>query len=217
MGRRISLVVFLVTAFLTGVGFPLPSHATETYLTEVQVNAVLACQEAIKKAGKEFMLKKLQNLETCLDKALKIKMLFENGRITESDYNNQLATVKSQCAARYAAINTLSTEMVTAIADACGNSDASSVFDPSSDPLRFQQLAWLIGITIGNGDQLGGAICLVKEALVDLAVFTEVPRMGDLLVNVLGSPFYLGDYGAAIPAIPLDSRCFDFGSQTKPE
>ena len=206
MGRKTSLAVLLV-AIILAVGFLIPSDvfADLTNLTKPEVLAVEQCQKTIKNQGRNFVDKKLELVEECLNLVLKSQLRYENGKISETEFNSEVAIAQSICANKFTKIGEASTTLVNSIIAACEVADASSVFT-YQDPLGFQSLASNLYISIDTPTQLAGAICKEKEAIVDVAVFTQVPRMGELL-TILGSDFYIDLGGVLIPRIILDYNC----------
>ena len=206
MGRKTSLAVLLV-AIILAVGFLIPSDvfADLTNLTKPEVLAVEDCQKAIKNQGRKFVDKKLELVEECLNLVLKSQLRYENGKISETEFNSEVAIAQTICGKKFTKIGEASTTLVNSIIAACEVADASSVFT-YTDPLGFQALANILCISIDTPTQLAGAICKEKEAIVDVAVFTQVPRMGELLTT-LGSDFYIDLGGVLIPKIILDSNC----------
>jgi len=108
--------------------------------------------------------------------------------------------------------------MIDSIVSACAPVE-SIILPPSGyDPLEFGVLAELAksvpsaGGPFTNVTELAGAICEAKEEAVDWMLFTEVPRMGNLLdildEDTTGGPFgFVVEHGVEVPNIPLDDRC----------
>jgi hypothetical protein len=101
--------------------------------------------------------------------------------------------------------------MINAIVTSCG--PVESIILPSSgyDPLEFEALSDVAYASFSDVTELAGAICGAKEEAVDVMVFEEVPRMGNLLDilngDTTGGTFSIVSGGGEIPYIPLDERC----------
>ena len=210
MARKSALAVLLVAISLIGVGCVFTSVPPDPPLSKAGIDSIINCQDFIMKEGRAFMKVKFDNLETCLDKVLKQKLLFENGLITENKYESELASIRNQCLGNYQLITAASFKLANNISVACQT--GSPVFS-AYDPLQFQALAAAAGISLATGNELGGAICKVKEDLVDLSVALQVPRMVELLV-ILGLEaennlydFYVQKHGLIIPNIVLHDTC----------
>jgi hypothetical protein len=182
-------------------------------LTQKQVTAVLKCQDTIKEQGEDFTETKLEDLEDCLDAVLTVQLDFENGLISQAQYNAELGGVRQYCLNQYQSIGKASTHLINRIIKDC--SGVASIILPATksqyDPLEFGAT----GINYDNVTDLAGAVCEAKELAVDFAVFFEVPRMANLL-DILdndttgsqsGTFSIEGPNGTEIPNIPLDPRC----------
>ncbi len=210
MGRKTSLAILLVVISLIGAGCVFFSTPPDPGLTKPVIDSILECQEQIKKKGRAFIEAKLGNLEDCLDKVLKIQLLYENNLITESEFETRLAATRQTCLNKYNNITGASFTLANDISAKC---QPAIIYTTSYDPLQFQALASATGISITNGNELGGAICKAKEAIVDIAVGLQVPRMHELL-GILGLfeenglyDFYVEKKGIRIPNIVLHDKC----------
>lgn len=174
-----------------------------------EADAVLACQETIKKSGKKFVQKKLARLEACADKVLKLKVELENELITEEQYDKRLANrVEPSCLKKFSEIKELSTRLVDDIVDKCEPVQDIILTDSDrGDPLGFQAFGDVYCADAGEFEtveELAGFICASKEIFVDLMLSIQVPRFPELLneLEALG-----GDGVEALLEDFLDERC----------
>jgi hypothetical protein len=207
MNLRLPLALLSVSIIIAA-GCDLGPVGQPPPLTKKEVRKVLSCQEAVKEEGRHFTKVKLAGVEECLDKVLEAQLEFENGLISESQFNQKLDKIRKDCRKEYREIRKASKELVDEIIDECGPVEAIVFSD--YDPLKFDALSSFNGTLFNPSVQdLAGWTCGVKEIIVDFAIFFQVPRMYELL-GILGEEFYieLGDVRIPHPELILDPRCF---------
>jgi hypothetical protein len=186
-----------------------PPPAPNPPLSRQKVQAVLACQDTIRREGTSFLNLKLKKLEQCADDVLELQMSLENQLITQDQFDESLPNVRRQCVHSFSTIKTASTRLVDRILLSC--SPVEDILLGENDPLLFQGLVTQMG---GDGftsvEQLAAFICGGKELTVDFAAAFEIPRLHQLL-SILGPEFVIdgdnGNYTFFLPVLPLDSRC----------
>jgi hypothetical protein len=211
MGVKNCLSTLLVgTVISTVIGCVVePPPAPNPPLSRQKVQAVLTCQDTIRKEGARFLNLKLKKLEECADDVLELQMALENQLITQDQFDESLPIVRRRCIQNFSTIKTASTRLVDRIILSCG--PVEQILLGESDPLLFQGLVTQMG---GDGftsvEQLAALICGGKELIVDMAAAFEMPRLHQLL-SILGPEFVIdgnnGNYSLFLPVLPLDARC----------
>jgi hypothetical protein len=209
MNTKGCLAVLLVAISLASFGCVF-SLGTPTGLSADQVTKVLACQDAIKLGSRDFNKAKLDNIEGCLDKVLKVKLQLENGVITQKTFDSKMNAVpdgiRNDCKNnKYASVTAASTVLFERILAAC--TPVESIVFSEYDPLLFGALS---AYNLHSAYWLAAAVCGVQEAIADANMALAIPRMG-LLLDDLGESFYnnisWNSSTIRVPAIPLDPRC----------
>jgi hypothetical protein len=194
MNLRVLVAAAASLVLVSTIG--VPGEGGASTLTRKETNQLLTCQEAIKSEGRLFIREKLRKLESCADRLLEPTLQFENGLLTQEEFDAALARAQEFCDERLAEITRASTQLVDGIVAKCQRVEHLIFGD--GDPLRFQGLISFIEsftgpLWIDTAEELAGAICIGKEFLVDIAVILEIPRALELL--------------DLFSAIPLDPRC----------
>jgi hypothetical protein len=201
----------LLAALGVGTGcMPLFPPPPGLGLSKGDVNDILECQDTINRAGRKFVERKLKELENCALGVLQLRLLAENELIDEEKYFSKLESAADDCLDNYEDISEQSTVFVDKVIDAC---EPVEEWILDGDSLRFLLASEEFGyIQTDSVEDLAGSLCLIKELFVDQMVFTQMPRLLELLdhleefgdfVEILDE----NDYPLGIPLIPLDERC----------
>lgn len=204
MGR--CLVAALVAVLGFGCTQPVGDPAG---LSKTEIQFLLKCQDAVLDQGRQFLTVKLDSVESCLQKALKVQLEYADGHLSPEKYAEKLEAIRQDCLRQFAHVGRQSTRLVDAIILACQGVEHLIFTD--YNPLQFAGLE-VFPLVVTDVETLAAAICVGKELMADFSLFFQIPRAGPAagsdgnsfsltggLFDILGlDPF---------DDIPLDPRC----------
>jgi hypothetical protein len=209
---RSLLAAALLAALGVGTGcMPLFPPPPGLGLSKGDVNDIVECQDTINRAGRKFVERKLKELENCALGVLELRLAAENELIDEDKYFDKLESAADDCLDNYEDISDQSTVFVDKVIQAC---EPVEEWILDGDSLRFLLASEEFGyIQTGNVEELAGSICFIKELFVDQMIFTQMPRLLELLEHLEEFGDFIdivseNDFPLGIPDIPLDERCF---------
>ncbi|HEY1373570.1 MAG TPA: hypothetical protein VGH50_13960 [Candidatus Binatia bacterium] len=197
------LALGLFLALLAGCELEPDPSLSAPPLTRAQARSVTNCQHTIKTSSLAFYSTKLANLMECADKLLAIQIQFENGLLTESQFNKAVAKAQEDCAKNFAAVSIASKNLANEIIGNCR--PVEDLIISSYDPLQFVALGAAFNgestefPLIQSVEDIIPYTCGGGELWMDLALWFDAPRYPRLFDDYLNN---------ALPQ--LDSRCTAF-------
>lgn len=198
------LALGLLMAMLAGCELDPDPSLSAPGLSRGQVRGVTNCQHTIKTSSLAFYSTKLANLMECADKLLAIQVQFENGLLTESQFNKAVAKAQEDCARNFLLISIASKNLANEIIGNCR--PVEDIIISSYDPLQFVALGALFSSETSGTFPLIQSVediipytCGGGEIWMDLALWFDVPRYPRLFDDFLNN---------SLPQ--LDSRCTNF-------
>lgn len=197
------VAVGLLTLMLAGCELSPDPSLSAPGLSRARATAVANCQHTIKTSSLAFYTAKLAKLGECADKLLAIQVQFENGLLTQSQFDKAVAKAQDDCARNFILISIASKNMANEIVGNCR--PVEDIIISSYDPLQFVAL----GAAFNGESSLFPLIQSVEDIIpyacgggeiwMDLALWFNAPRYPRLFDNFLNNAFP-----------ELDSRCSGF-------
>jgi hypothetical protein len=213
--------VCLKTLFVAGVlgvltaGCDLGPTGTPPPLSKTEVTAVLNCQSAIKFWSSHFTAVKISSLGDCANKILALQVQLENGLITQGDFDQKVAKLRSDCNKSFKLITQASTDLANQMQRLCKPPAIENAIISAYDPLQFVAL----GASnppgfldpINSVDDILRYECIGGEIFADITVFYQIPRLVPLLdsVGISLEPVSVLDQEPGEVGLFLDDRCFN--------
>lgn len=211
-GARALLASGFVLSLVAGTGcmplFPIPDPPSP-FLTRSQAKQLLGCQDTIARLGRKLVNTQTTSVENCALDILFENLLFENGLISEEEYEDRLDRIRDKCDKGLRKVTKASTKFIDGVIDACDGVDQYILDD---DLLRFQLLSEETdgSLNLSSISSLAGSICGIKSLIANQLVLFQIPRVMELFSH-LGEEYIVivdeNDFQIGYVFIPLDERC----------